>query len=102
MSRRPPRSTLLPYTTLFRSRVAVEAAGDRDALPLAAREVPAVLELPRQDGPPPLRQLGDHGVGARAAGGAGAVGSEGHTSEHQARHNLLSRPLLAKNNKGRD
>src|SRR5258707_10866432 len=31
MIRRPPRSTLFPYTTLFRSRTAANTRGDRDA-----------------------------------------------------------------------
>src|SRR5256886_11333033 len=35
MIRRPPRSTLFPYTTLFRSHVSHEAVGDGDALPAA-------------------------------------------------------------------
>src|SRR3712207_7202478 len=46
MIRRPPRSTLFPYTTLFRSehgRVAQDRPGDRDPLALAAREAEAAL-----------------------------------------------------------
>src|SRR3712207_7061627 len=34
MIRRPPRSTLFPYTTLFRSFVAIDREGDDDALAL--------------------------------------------------------------------
>src|SRR2546429_7365315 len=34
MIRRPPRSTLFPYTTLFRSAVELEAVADRQALAL--------------------------------------------------------------------
>src|SRR3712207_7982809 len=39
MIRRPPRSTLFPYTTLFRSRVAVDGRGplDRDRVAAAVR-----------------------------------------------------------------
>src|SRR5260221_6957145 len=35
MIRRPPRSTLFPYTTLFRSRRDLAAHGNRDRAPLA-------------------------------------------------------------------
>src|SRR5207249_11304829 len=40
MIRRPPRSTLFPYTTLFRSRCEKGAAGVRDHLGLHSRRVP--------------------------------------------------------------
>src|SRR3712207_7968180 len=46
MIRRPPRSTLFPYTTLFRSEhawVGEERARDRDALLLAAGQLHAAL-----------------------------------------------------------
>src|SRR5256885_12487937 len=51
MIRRPPRSTLFPYTTLFRSglvrekyfRLVGEGAGDGDALLLAARKLRGVV-----------------------------------------------------------
>src|SRR2546429_3975476 len=71
MIRRPPRSTLFPYTTLFRS-----AAGG-DGL-VHHRQV--VLE---QD---------DVGGGARHVGGR----SEEHTSELQSRLHLVCRLLLEK------
>src|SRR5437016_6349575 len=77
MIRRPPRSTLFPYTTLFRS-----------------------------DGPqvPPGRGLADgrgHAVGAVEDGGAGGdvvdtLRSEEHTSELQSLTNLVCRLLLEK------
>src|SRR5947199_5316014 len=41
MIRRPPRSTLFPYTTLFRSRRRRAAAGDRHALARTGPPVPA-------------------------------------------------------------
>src|SRR5688572_32583611 len=57
MIRRPPRSTLFPYTTLFRSRVVVarRVAGDLRALPVlrARREV----EVVHRDQDPALRGL---------------------------------------------
>src|SRR3712207_6882837 len=45
MIRRPPRSTLFPYTTLFRSRVDL----DRDRLVAGADEQPAVVLAPRAE-----------------------------------------------------
>src|SRR6202021_2960865 len=67
MIRRPPRSTLFPYTTLFRSAGAAEIR--RGAL----RGIPG---------------------GARRAGGRGR--SEEHTSELQSRQYLVCRLLLEK------
>src|SRR5687767_15435420 len=81
MIRRPPRSTLFPYTTLFRS-VGVEL----DAEQLATdEEVVAVLQ----------RALaGDAHVGAVAAVEVGR--SEEHTSELQSLAYLVCRLLLEK------
>src|SRR2546422_3508332 len=53
MIRRPPRSTLFPYTTLFRSQ---QRARDRNALALASREPHAALA---DDGRVSLRQPRD-------------------------------------------
>src|SRR2546422_1887390 len=81
MIRRPPRSTLFPYTTLFRSLVAV-------------RELrPELL--------PVLGVLGPAGVvrGARTQGcrvDDARVRSEEHTSELQSRLHLVCRLLLEK------
>src|SRR5436309_7577370 len=84
MIRRPPRSTLFPYTTLFRS--------DRAAPPRAARKrrVPADRgrSHPRRAG----RQKG-------RAGRRGGERSEEHTSELQSRENLVCRLLLEKKKK---
>src|SRR3712207_7444637 len=86
MIRRPPRSTLFPYTTLFRSR-------DR-----RAGEGPEGQG--RQDG---RRQRARGAVGARgrAAPGPGAADgvlprSEEHTSELQSRQYIVCRLLLEK------
>src|SRR2546430_9991478 len=70
MIRRPPRSTLFPYTTLFRS------LGERNARP----------------GRNPL--AGGEGVGDRQR-----VRSEEHTSELQSQSNLVCRLLLEKKKK---
>src|SRR2546430_6032708 len=85
MIRRPPRSTLFPYTTLFRSR--------------GARGRPFLGTLaPRGDGPSAPRR-GDRRVPrARAlpegAGREPSVRSEEHTSELQSQSNFVCRLLL--------
>src|SRR2546422_7112597 len=77
MIRRPPRSTLFPYTTLFRSRrSARRARGEADS---GAR--PAAL----------LRR-----AGALGCTGTRAPRSEEHTSELQSRLHLVCRLLLEK------
>src|SRR3989442_9578947 len=92
MIRRPPRSTLFPYTTLFRSRVVlriepvvlrVRLGGDlHDALLTEARARVAGAGLARKPVP-------------REAGG-GAQRSGEHTSELQSRPHFLFRLLLLK------
>src|SRR5437667_9338563 len=83
MIRRPPRSTLFPYTTLFRSR---HHLGD----------VVGALEGPDQAGRNP-RSRGPYG---RARGGKVATDrSEEHTSELQSHHDLVCRLLLEKKKK---
>src|SRR2546428_6195046 len=69
MIRRPPRSTLFPYTTLFRSR----EVGVAQEIARADAQEMAVLEAPQRD----LR-------------------SEEHTSELQSRSDLVCRLLLEK------
>src|SRR3712207_7414208 len=86
MIRRPPRSTLFPYTTLFRSAGAGHAHAADDHRALAADH-----ELERE--PLALRVLG------RAELAAGALlhrRSEEHTSELQSRQYLVCRLLLEK------
>src|SRR2546430_17713491 len=70
MIRRPPRSTLFPYTTLFRSRTARFAHG-----------------------------IGAGAQGAARIGRARARRSEEHTSELQSQSNLVCRLLLEKKKK---
>src|SRR2546425_4028126 len=90
MIRRPPRSTLFPYTTLFRSR--------GGALPLA-RHLPlgAPLRAARHG---QRRGRGDHGGPAHAPPGDRAARSEEHTSELQSLAYLVCRLLLEKKKKG--
>src|SRR5439155_4228091 len=79
MIRRPPRSTLFPYTTLFRSRV-----GERVRAPLEV-----LAELPDLRRQAPL--LGEQADVREAR-------SEEHTSELQSRGHLVCRLLLEKKN----
>src|SRR5687767_15177943 len=86
MLRRPPRSTLFPYTTLFRSRAARPRRRARGPGRGAHRGEPAVRGAAR-------RGLGR----ARPArGGAVGVRSEEHTSELQSLAYLVCRLLLEK------
>src|SRR5689334_23615067 len=86
MIRRPPRSTLFPYTTLFRSRgqsrlqQQVAARHDRDALGIPA---------------------GQHAVRGVEHGDVGQEPprSEEHTSELQSQFHLVCRLLLEKKKK---
>src|SRR2546425_2117717 len=85
MIRRPPRSTLFPYTTLFRS-VPVVAA-----VPGWEEEEHAVRRDPRRD---PPRHLEHTRVVVEHV--AGVVRSEEHTSELQSLAYLVCRLLLEK------
>src|SRR2546429_2334997 len=87
MIRRPPRSTLFPYTTLFRSKgTDSKKQGtdtDQEEIPFAADEIANVnQELGRRG------QLGDFVRGEWR--------SEEHTSELQSRLHLVCRLLLEK------
>src|SRR3712207_7304361 len=85
MIRRPPRSTLFPYTTLFRS------AGVGEHLPAAA-----VLEEPLGQADDPHRDVALAVL--QRQGQRGADRSEEHTSELQSRQYLVCRLLLEKKN----
>src|SRR5258707_11437035 len=80
MIRRPPRSTLFPYTTLFRSRY--DLGGHENRLGPAR---------------PSERQIQTHRVGPRACSARSR--SEEHTSELQSRQYLVCRLLLEKKKK---
>src|SRR2546428_7359105 len=88
MIRRPPRSTLFPYTTLFRSHPVVAGRGRAGhALPsrrVAGLEAVAELAVVAGDGG---RVVADvlHGVTGVGRAEAVVVRSEDHTSEIQAR-----------------
>src|SRR3712207_7460884 len=91
MIRRPPRSTLFPYTTLFRSRH--RGPPRRPLLP----DLPDGLrpELPRAR---VLRRARARPRGAAGDARADAARSEEHTSELQSRQYLVCRLLLEKKN----
>src|SRR3712207_8217276 len=92
MIRRPPRSTLFPYTTLFRSPSA--SAGSGSGCPSAggctARQLGAAPQGSRPDAASGQRQ-------ARPESRRGR--SEEHTSELQSRQYLVCRLLLEKKKK---
>src|SRR5205085_6310803 len=75
MIRRPPRSTLFPYTTLFRSRNFISKRRGGGGVQAADLNVAALRDL-------------DH-----------ATRSEEHTSELQSQSNLVCRLLLEKKKK---
>src|SRR3712207_7931570 len=89
MIRRPPRSTLFPYTTLFRSRDR-RRARRRDVL--RPRDRRALPERPRGAGAVPGRRRRRRAARADRP----HARSEEHTSELQSRQYLVCRLLLEK------
>src|SRR5688572_32666871 len=87
MIRRPPRSTLFPYTTLFRSKVLETKTFRRLG---GTREISVDVRLITDTN----RQL-------QAEVEAGRFRSEEHTSELQSQSNLVCRLLLEKKKKQR-
>src|SRR5690349_22774214 len=81
MIRRPPRSTLFPYTTLFRSQRQQRGRRRRGGRPELARPLPVPAE------------------GLHPAGRRPVLRSEEHTSELQSRRDLVCRLLLEKKKK---
>src|SRR5437773_9066796 len=90
MIRLPPRSTLFPYTTLFRSPGA-RGHGDPPALGVGLLCLLFLLVGP----PPQSGRTGDPPAGTRAPEPCGTR-SEEHTSELQSHHDLVCRLLLEK------
>src|SRR5689334_23781536 len=84
MIRRPPRSTLFPYTTLFRSRAVLFK--QHDLAEFDARQRDRIV----------LAALGSPDPGGRQVDGLGR--SEEHTSELQSQFHLVCRLLLEKKN----
>src|SRR3712207_8052780 len=98
MIRRPPRSTLFPYTTLFRSqvdRVPVDAS-------IAIEDTTATLVEPADGRTLDREGAAEAITAALASGGDPATPierSEEHTSELQSRQYLVCRLLLEKKKK---
>src|SRR2546430_2291330 len=96
MIRRPPRSTLFPYTTLFRSHL--HLVGDRDEQEPTKNIVLVQVK----------RDCGTVVQGVRRIGGTAGIThdvawrSEEHTSELQSQSNLVCRLLLEKKKKHKD
>src|SRR3712207_7124165 len=85
MIRRPPRSTLFPYTTLFRSGAEVNYA--RHLLAHSADDALAIVHASE------LREQAEWTRGELRV----RTRSEEHTSELQSRHYLVCRLLVVKN-----
>src|SRR2546422_4527187 len=97
MIRRPPRSTLFPYTTLFRSQIGSGLVGvlyilDEPSIGLHQRDNQRLLDTLRR-----LRDLGNTVIVVEHD--AETMRSEEHTSELQSRLHLVCRLLLEKKKK---
>src|SRR5258708_26784179 len=91
MIRRPPRSTLFPYTTLFRSRRIIEKIlGGSEEQP-AGEGGREIQDAVRVSGRIADEHVGQHAFGHRR--------SEEHTSELQSPDHLVCRLLLEKKKK---
>src|SRR2546430_7537118 len=94
MIRRPPRSTLFPYTTLFRSVGEVKEPGHKMGFPPCQQQSAALTDHP----------LGRDRATTPSSSGRGPsprlfvsrIRSEEHTSELQSQSNLVCRLLLEK------
>src|SRR3712207_8941293 len=96
MIRRPPRSTLFPYTTLFRSKEgAREGTGGTEACRRGGEEGTVVREVSL---PPALDVSVQHQESSLRRSAKGR--SEEHTSELQSRQYLVCRLLLEKKKNG--
>src|SRR2546426_2822677 len=90
MIRRPPRSTLFPYTTLFRSNLRPDTGvAGSGAVRTCGTDMPADRTV--------AARVPEHAERAVPA----AVRSEEHTSELQSPCNLVCRLLLEKKKKNR-
>src|SRR5206468_10897200 len=100
--RLPPRSTLFPYTTLFRSLPSCAGAAATPSAATAAGPAPTATGSATITGnmAAPKKSLGQHWLDDPASLAAMAaavdVRSEEHTSELQSRSDLVCRLLLEK------
>src|SRR5689334_24809883 len=95
MIRRPPRSTLFPYTTLFRS---VQFGSDPQRTDDLVKRVFAEIDKLRTEGPTE-KQLADEKAALQREFETNSKRSEEHTSELQSQFHLVCRLLLEKKNK---
>src|SRR5437773_3710173 len=91
MFRRPPRSTLFPYTTLFRSTFRREIDRRREVRVRAHRRESHVSDRCQRQISRKIRKLRHEGYEQDR--------SEEHTSELQSHHDLVCRLLLEKKKK---
>src|SRR2546430_9083778 len=94
MIRRPPRSTLFPYTTLFRSRDPEPGHEEREGPAQARAQLARLDHLPE-----PLQRRRQRRGHRRVGAAPGELRSEEHTSELQSQSNLVCRLLLEKKNR---
>src|SRR2546430_12686196 len=98
MIRRPPRSTLFPYTTLFRSRFMKEHNVTRREMvasgAISKRRLHELMHGATVS--PTLRTMLDLARAMRRVTGKPVERSEEHTSELQSQSNIVCRLLLAK------
>src|SRR3712207_7716808 len=90
MIRRPPRSTLFPYTTLFRSRLGMRVSS---RIRYATSPALGLIDASRSDAARPTRAGASHPLRLR---NDPRLRSEEHTSELQSRQYLVCRLLLEK------
>src|SRR2546429_2065647 len=94
MIRRPPRSTLFPYTTLFRSGMGVDTVAFNPAtMEAISAEYAGTMTFIKENSPTSFT------VEQTLPTMAGAKRSEEHTSELQSRLHLVCRLLLEKKKK---
>src|SRR3712207_6978975 len=96
MIRRPPRSTLFPYTTLFRSQTAHPTV--RTAAVVSTSRSGSTAASSRQSTVPSADVHAGHARPAAGSRSAVSPRSEEHTSELQSRQYLVCRLLLEQNN----
>src|SRR2546430_13556580 len=89
MIRRPPRSTLFPYTTLFRSALCA-SDGNTCGLAQSNKTIFRQRESPKKKRR--IKQIAQQHISEEGNGGR----SEEHTSELQSQSNLVCRLLLEK------
>src|SRR2546422_4392642 len=97
MIRRPPRSTLFPYTTLFRSLFNDAGQPVKEAEPSIPVEVVGLLGVPMAGDE--FVATKDERIAREIADSRLAKRSEEHTSELQSRLHLVCRLLLEKKKK---